>query len=232
MNFTENTLIEPLLFSFSLLKKHDSATTSKFSNSVTRDSLILSVDPWFITGFCDAESSFNLMLSKSSSTLIGWRVQVRFIIELSAQDEILLRSIRSFFNNIGSITLKSRNNSSIVRWSVVGINDINNYIIPHFKIYPLQSVKKMDYDLWEKCVEIMLEKKHLKKEGFQEIVYIKSLVNKRLSENLDLIFNSNLDYTELGLKKTLVNNNKFKDKYIKPISVPTIEPLDFWSLLG
>lgn len=216
-----NTFIEPLLFSVSLLTNHSSNT-----NCSSKDSPILSVNPWFITGFCDAESSFNIMLSKSSSTLTGWRVQVRFIIELNAKDELLLRSIQSYFNNIGSITLNSRNNSSIVRWSVVGIKDISNYIIPHFNNYPLQSVKKMDYDLWRKCVEIMLDKKHLNSEGLQEVVYIKSLVNKGLSDNLDLIFNSNPDYTELELKKILENNNNFKDKHIKPTYVPNIEPLD------
>jgi hypothetical protein len=60
----------------------------------------------------------------------------------------LLKTLRSYFKEIGSITLKNRVKSGeIARWCVVGINDILNHILPHFCNYPLQSVKKLDYDL-------------------------------------------------------------------------------------
>jgi LAGLIDADG endonuclease len=57
----------------------------------------------------------------------------------------LLNIIQSFFGGIGTITINPNKNSA--RYSVVGLKDINNYIIPHFEKYPLQSVKKIDYDL-------------------------------------------------------------------------------------
>lgn len=66
--------------------------------------------------------------------------------------------------------------------------DIINHILPHFFNYPLQSAKKLDYDLWVKCVKIMEDKKHLTKEGLQEIVHIKSQINKGLSADLSSIF--------------------------------------------
>jgi LAGLIDADG endonuclease len=48
--------------------------------------------------------------------------------------------IQSFFGGIGTITINPNKRSA--RYSVVGINDINNFIITHFENYPLQSVKK------------------------------------------------------------------------------------------
>jgi LAGLIDADG endonuclease len=53
--------------------------------------------------------------------------------------------IQSFFGGIGTITINPKKRSA--RYSVVGINDINNFIITHFENYPLQSVKKIDFDL-------------------------------------------------------------------------------------
>jgi hypothetical protein len=120
------------------------------------------INPWFITGFSDAESSLNVMITKSNSTITGWRVQVRFIIEINSKDEELLKTFRVYFKEIGSITNIPRENiGPIVRWSVVGFNDIADYLIPHFYKYSLQSAKKkLDYELWKKIVEIMKDKKH------------------------------------------------------------------------
>ena len=52
--------------------------------------------PWFVTGLIDAEGCFNIMITKSSSVL-GWRVQARFILELHIKDIKLLYQLQSFF---------------------------------------------------------------------------------------------------------------------------------------
>jgi hypothetical protein len=69
---------------------------------------------------------------------------MRFIIELHNKDIVLLRRIKSFFNNVGSITISSSKN--IARYSVVDFNSIVNVIIPHFLNYPLQSAKGIDFN--------------------------------------------------------------------------------------
>jgi hypothetical protein len=65
--------------------------------------------------------------------------------------------IQSFFGGIGTITINQKKKSA--RYSVVGINDINNFIVTHFENYPLQSVKKIDFYLWKKCVYLIINKK-------------------------------------------------------------------------
>jgi len=62
------------------------------------------LNPWYVTGFVDGEGCFNINITKSSSNLIGYQVQARFIIEIHIKDIEILRKIQAFFDGIGSIT--------------------------------------------------------------------------------------------------------------------------------
>lgn len=106
----------------------------------TSANALLKLRLWFITGFSDAEGSFNIVVTKSLSTKIGWRVQARFIIELHLRDIVLLNMIQSTFDGIGNITINTNRNS--VRFIVVNLNDLVDVVVPHFEKYPLQSAKK------------------------------------------------------------------------------------------
>lgn len=55
------------------------------------------LNPWFVTGFVDAEGCFNINITKSSSNLIGYQVQARFIIEVNIKDINILQKNTSFF---------------------------------------------------------------------------------------------------------------------------------------
>jgi len=48
------------------------------------------LNPWFITGFADAEASFRLNIHKSKNVKIGWGVIPTFSIELHGKDKLLL----------------------------------------------------------------------------------------------------------------------------------------------
>lgn len=146
---------------------------------------IVSLDPWFITGFTDAEGSFNVSISKTNSQL-GWRVQCRYIIELHIKDLHLIEQIKSYFNSIGSIHINKHRNT--VTYSVVGLKDIFNVILPHFDKYSLQSSKNIDFIYWRKCVMIMYNNLHIEKSGFFEILSYKSIINKGLSQKYRDIF--------------------------------------------
>ena len=62
--------------------------------------------------------------------------------------------------------------------------------MPHFRQYPLQGMKKLDYGLWVKCAELIQSKKHLHEEGLNKILSIKSVLNNGLSDKLKAIFPS------------------------------------------
>lgn len=55
------------------------------------------IDPWFLTGFSDAESCFVLSIIKSNNVKVGWVVYPRFQIGLHEKDKALLERIQSYF---------------------------------------------------------------------------------------------------------------------------------------
>ena len=136
------------------------------------------LNPWFVTGLIDAEGCFNISISKSlKKSKLGWVVQVRFIVELHLKDLALIRNLQSFFGGIGTITTTAK----VARFSIVGLNDIINFVLPHFDNFPLQSVKWIEFKLWRSCVIIMKNKGHLTLEGIKEIFALKSALNYGLS---------------------------------------------------
>jgi LAGLIDADG endonuclease len=134
-------------------------------------------------GFADAESCFNISISKRTNK-INSEVQARFLIETHIKEIDLLFKIQSFFGGVGNITQIVKKNTS--RYSVVSIKDINNFIVPHFLKYPLQSVKLIDFESWLEIINLLNSKKHLTPSGINQIISLKSIINLGLSKKMKL----------------------------------------------
>jgi hypothetical protein len=159
---------------------------AKQLNNRTNSTLLnkLMMNPWFLTGFADAESSFVNQINKNKKGT--WQVQPVFVIELHSKDLYLLKQIQTFFKGKGTIKINNTKNSTMFR--VRKLEDIINIIIPHFKEYPLITNKSIDFLLWCKIIEIIRKKDHLSSSGFKEILSIRASLNWGLSEKLKLEF--------------------------------------------
>ena len=51
-------------------------------------------------------------------------------------------------------------------------------------------MKKIDYDLWSECAELLQSKQHLQEKGLNRILSIKSVLNNGLSDKLKALFPS------------------------------------------
>ena len=60
---------------------------------------------------------------------------------------------------------------------VTKLDDITEKIIPFYKKYPIVGVKVLDFNDFCKIAEMIKYKKHLTKEGLEEIKKIKSRMN-------------------------------------------------------
>lgn len=63
----------------------------------SQSAVATTLHPAFITGFSDAESCFNINITKSKTHKIGWVVQLCFIISLHKKDTALLEQIKYSF---------------------------------------------------------------------------------------------------------------------------------------
>jgi hypothetical protein len=97
------------------------------------------LNPYFVTGFADGESSFVIKIFKSKTHNVGWQVYPVFLIELHIKDIDLLEKIHSFFG-VGSVRITKTRNSVV--YSVTPIKDLKK-IINHFDMYPLLTKKKL-----------------------------------------------------------------------------------------
>jgi len=142
------------------------------------------LNPYYVTGFTDAEGCFNVTISPRSNG--KYQASLRFEIDLHSRDIELLSNIQSFYKGVGTLTASK--NNSLVKFVVRNFDDIYNIIIPHFDKYPLLSKKKADFLLFKEIALLMKDKEHLTNEGLLKIVAIKASMNLGLSEKLSSTF--------------------------------------------
>lgn len=116
-----------------------------------------SLNPFWVTGFSDGDSSFTVKFKKRIN--LTWQILPVFQIGLNIKDKDIIYKIKYFFNEIGIVSFDDKNNK--VYYTINKIKDLNSIIIPHFESYPLLSEKKIDYDLWVEIIKIMVSKNHL-----------------------------------------------------------------------
>lgn len=156
--------------------------------------------PYWITGFCDAESYFTIKIGKRQNRNFPWFIIPEFGIELHEKDSVLLERIKTFFG-VGTILHRVRNGQPSVIYSVQSITDIKSVILPHFKTYPMLTQKQGDLELFSQIIDLMVNKEHLNLNGFYKILTIKASINKGLSNKLKLAF-PNI----IPVSRPLINN--------------------------
>lgn len=141
------------------------------------------INPWFITGFTDAEGCFTVFIVRDNRYKTGWDVRLSFQITLDQRDLSILKHIQNYFG-VGSII---KQGESTYMYRVRSIKDMAS-IIKHFEDYPLLSEKQADYELLNKAYNIILNKEHLTLEGLNKIASIKASLKRGLSSDLLLAF--------------------------------------------
>ena len=147
------------------------------------DVIIKKLEPWFVTGFTDAEGCFGFYLYKTAYSKTGWSISLVFQISLHEKDKNILEQIQNYFG-VGGIT---SNGKTSLKYSVRSYNDMQK-IIDHFDKYPLITNKLNDYKLFKLTYFLILQKEHLSLEGIKKLVLIKSSMNLGLSPELKAHF--------------------------------------------
>ena len=155
------------------------------------------LQPYFVTGFSDAESYFSISISRSTKMKTGWVVNLQFGISLHKKDRQLLELIQAFFRDVGSI---SSHGKEKFQYRVSSIKDLQ-VIIDHFYNFPLITQKWSDFQLFKAAFELVKCKKHLTLDGLEKIVSIKASMNLGLPGDLKLAFPKFIPIARPLLKK-------------------------------
>ena len=140
------------------------------------------LNPYFVTGYSDGESSFSIRFITSNRSKFGFIINPVFSLgtEANVENLKLLERIKDFFGNIGSISLCGGN---MFYYEVSSITTLQ-VIINHFEKYPLETTKIIHFKLLSNVVKMILNKEHLTEEGFMKILSIKAVFPKGLHEKI------------------------------------------------
>lgn len=143
-------------------------------------------DPYWLAGFSSGDGSFDIKISSSKTSKLGSRVQLRFSVGLNIRDVELIKYLVTYFNlgystDFNPPAVKNDNikyvyiTDNSVNLQVINYSDIMYKIIPFFEKYLILGNKSLDF---KKVANIIKNKEHLTSEGFNNIINIKSGMNR------------------------------------------------------
>lgn len=130
-------------------------------------------DAHWLAGFTSGEGSFYINIKESPTVTTGYNVVLVFQLVQHSRDEFLIKSLIEFFK-CGSI----RHYKEAVFFRVEKFSDLINIIIPFFRQYPIEGVKSKDFQDWCRVALLVKDKKHLTREGLENIRQIKAGINR------------------------------------------------------
>jgi len=106
-------------------------------------------DPWYVTGFCEAQATFTFSRSGRVPALY-------FAVKREAADLPVLRRLQSFFGGIGSIyNVKPRSigndRTAGSYFRVTKARELTN-IVAHFDRFPMAGKKASCFNIWREMV--------------------------------------------------------------------------------
>jgi len=137
-----------------------------------------------MAGFSSGDSSFNIKISKSLTSKLSTRIQLRFSIDLHIREKELINSCIKFFNlcvdmrKLANVNKYVYVKSNSVSLQITNFEVISNIIIPFFKQFPIKGKKSLDFIDFEKVATMVNNKQHLTQQGLNQILIIKSRMNQ------------------------------------------------------
>ncbi len=155
----------------------------QYYSTLSKSSINNKLNPWFITGFADAEGCFSFAIKPDAKSKLNWRTSPLFVIKLHIKDIAILELIKNTLM-VGKIR---KNGTNSVQYVVESIKELQ-VIVDHFNNYPLVTEKASDFLIFKKCFEIIKQREHLTEKGLLSLIGLKSSLNWGLSDSLKEAF--------------------------------------------
>ncbi len=128
---------------------------------------------YYLAGFVDGEGSFNVSFRKKPDYKNLWQVVLSF--NVSQKDITILNLLKEV---LACGIIKQRRDG-LYSYDVTNPIAISTKVIPFFEKYKLLSNSKTkNYEIFKKISKLVLEKKHLTKEGLIEIAELREILNE------------------------------------------------------
>lgn len=138
------------------------------------------LNPNYISGFVDGEGSFHVAIYKDNRMKHNIKIIPEFHISQRKDSKMILEKIKDYLQ-CGYIKKNHAKNKNDLTYVYVVRNrkDLLEKIIPFFEKYTLKTVKKKDYNIFAKIVELMNNNRHSKKSGLRKIIKLSYSMNRK-----------------------------------------------------
>jgi hypothetical protein len=151
------------------------AVTTRRVQVISRKGHVMSLNPWWVTGFVDGEGCFTIQINRSKGNPEKGRkpytqVQLIFAVTQGAKSLFTLELLQQFFQGKGTIQANPRKDNHkepLYIYRIRGMDDIGQLVIPHFTQYPLQTAKRNDFAVFSQAFQMMQAQQHLSESGIQ-----------------------------------------------------------------
>ena len=130
--------------------------------------------PSYISGYFDGEGCFTVSISPRPTLLVGWEVRPSASVSQNGDRAEVLVAIHRYF---GCGSLRPDRSDRTLKWEVRSLAPLLTAIVPHFRLYPLQSGKQRDFELFADVCERMARREHCEISGLREIVRLAVRMN-------------------------------------------------------
>ncbi|MEW6608045.1 MAG: LAGLIDADG family homing endonuclease [bacterium] len=144
--------------------------------------------PDWIVGFIDGEGCFHIGINKNDEVRFGYQILPELTVVQHEENLNLLYRLRSTMK----CGVVRRNHGKRFCWRVRNLKNLAEIIIPFFGKYPLKSKKNIEFQKFARVVRLMQQGKHLREEGFNEILKIASEMNRRSRKQIRIKIESTL----------------------------------------
>jgi len=141
----------------------------------------------WVTGFVDGEGCFSIGLVRQSDRTgrrgyaTGYQVSHDFVVTQGASSVECLHELCEFFG-AGAVYVNRRydnHREDMYRYSVTRRQDLLERVIPFFREHPLRTAKRLDFEKFASCVELMAHGRHKTHAGLADIVEIMQTMNRK-----------------------------------------------------
>lgn len=119
-------------------------------NALSADNQQERLNPWWIVGFVDGEGCFSVSTFKNRTCKSGYQTLCEFVVTQGERSKSALEAMKSYFN-CGGIYINRRYDNhkyNLLRYCVRKREDLKSKIIPFFQQYPLQSAKRIQFEIF------------------------------------------------------------------------------------
>jgi len=141
----------------------------------------------WVSGFVDGEGCFSIGFVRQPDRAgrtgykAGFQVTHEFAVTQGEQSLPVLHELRDFFG-VGQVIVNRRydnHREHLHRYVVRKRDDLLETVIPFFRLHPLRTSKRDNFDKFAKCVDLISSGRHLTVDGLIEIAEITETMNRR-----------------------------------------------------